>query len=349
MTKARLTDLSIRQLPFTESGQKRYFDETTPGFGVTVGTRTKTFMVVYGEKRTMKTLGQYPTVSLQDARKEAKRLLATATAPSADISHHDALQAYLEDCRERLRPRTVEEYARPLRLGPNMPLSEYTKRTIEASDPHVIMAWKVYFNWCVKHDLTDKNPFQYKTVKYGERSRVLTDDEIKAIWQYDYPPFSDIIKLCLLTGQRKNEVASFNDSWIKRDTITIPGTVAKNHNEHTFPFNLLTAKYLKRYCGQSFNGWSKGKARLDKHIPLPHWTIHDLRRTYSTTMARLGVPLHITEALLNHRSGTISGVARTYNRYTYLTEQREAILTYEAHIATIVGATGNADPGVRHD
>lgn len=83
-----------------------------------------------------------------------------------------------------------------------------------------------------------------------------------------------------------------------------------------------------------FNGWSKSKERLKADIP--PWTLHDLRRTFSSNLAALGTPIHVTEKLLNHASGTISGVAAVYNRHTYFDEMRQAILTYEIHLAQLL-------------
>lgn len=331
MSKTRLTDLVVRQLPFTEKGQKRYFDETTPGFGLTVGTRTKTFMVVYGSKRTMQTLGQYPTVSLQDARKAAKRLLAQEPTKNASMAISEAVAAYLADCSTRLRPRTVEEYARPLRQVTTGTLATFEKP--DTTDPHTIMAWKVFFNWCMRQELVDKNPYQYATVTTQQRSRVLTNDEIKLLWAYDYPPFSDYLKLLILTGQRRSQ---FTDFEIRNETIFFPARIMKGKQDHTIPLLPLARHYIERL--KPFNGWSKAKARLDKHIPLPHFVIHDCRRTFSTVMASLRTPIHVTEKILDHRTGTISGVASIYNRHSYLEEAKEALLTYENHIATIVGA-----------
>lgn len=338
MTKLRLTDVTVRNLTFTPTGQIRHFDATTPNFGVIVGTRSKSFFVVRGKDRRLTTIGRYPDISLADARKEAKRLLASNLSPSPSVRHTEALEAYLADCRTRLRPRTVEEYERPLRKGADLPLDEYTRKTVASTNSHTLMAWKVYFNWCVKHELATKNPFQHERAEYGQRSRVLSDAEICAIWQYEHSPFSDLIKLCLLTGQRRREVTNFAAHWVHEDTITVPADIAKNGREHTIPFNLLTARYLVRYLGQSFNGFSKGKARLDRHHPLPHWTIHDLRRTFATKHARLGTPIHVVEAMLNHASGTVSGVAAIYIRHNFLDEARKAALLYEQHIAKLVAA-----------
>lgn len=338
VTKLKLNDVVVRQLPLMEKGQARYFDESTPGFGLTVGVRKKTFFVVRGKTRKLTTIGAYPDISLQDARKTAKRLLVQEPEEGRSTGLLRAVASYLEAIEGTVRPSTLEVYRRYLSPAPDIALQDLKKSTLTLTTPNAIKSWKVFANWCVREELLDRNPFQYVPVVYGERSRVLTDEEIIAIWQYDYPPFSDIIKLCLLTGQRKGEVTRFNHAWINGDTITIPASVAKNHNEHTLPFNLLTARYLKRYMGQSFNGFSKGKERMDQHVPIPHWTIHDLRRTAATRMVeRLKVPVPTVEAWLNHKSGTISGIAAIYIRANFLDEMREATLKYELHIAQLVG------------
>ena len=71
---------------------------------------------------------------------------------------------------------------------------------------------------------------------------------------------------------------------------------------------------------------------------MPHWTFHDLRRTATTGMARLSIHPHVADAVLNHKTGSIQGVAAIYNRHAYLDERRRALETWEAHIlATLEG------------
>ena len=108
----------------------------------------------------------------------------------------------------------------------------------------------------------------------------------------------------------------------------------KNRKAHTLPVTPMVSEPLDSH--QPFNGWSKAKVRIDKHVTIPHWTTHDLRRTHSTIQAKLGTPIHVTEAILSHTSGTISGVARPYNRYSYLEESRAALLNFEGYITTLV-------------
>jgi integrase len=76
----------------------------------------------------------------------------------------------------------------------------------------------------------------------------------------------------------------------------------------------------------------------DLSASIPHWTVHDIRRTVATGMARLGVPPHVADALLNHKGGVVSGVAAVYIRYGYLDERRAALETWDAHVACLIGS-----------
>lgn len=86
-----------------------------------------------------------------------------------------------------------------------------------------------------------------------------------------------------------------------------------------------------------FSGWSKAKLEFDAPLAIADYTLHDLRRTFSSQMAALSTPIHVTEKLLNHVSGTLRGVAAVYNRYSYATEMRTAIEAHEAHVLRLAG------------
>lgn len=330
-----LTDISIRQIAFTENGQRRVWDDQTPGFGLVVGKRTKTFIVMFGRERTLKTLGRYPSVSLKDARSAAKRLLAAPTSSKASLTLLKAREAYLSECETKNRDRTVAEYRRYLRILDGKTFATATRQALRTDSPHALVALKVFFNWCVRNEYADRNPLSGERATYGHaRSRVLTHDELKAVWAYEAPPFSDIVKLLILMGQRRSETAAIEDAWITDDLITFPPEITKNKREHVLPFGETAGAYLPP---EPFNGWSKAKARIDKHVKIAPWMLHDLRRTFSTIHAEIGTPVHVTERLLNHVSGTISGVAAIYNRHSYVAEMRQAVRTYEAHIAILCG------------
>ena len=85
-----------------------------------------------------------------------------------------------------------------------------------------------------------------------------------------------------------------------------------------------------------FQGWSKAKRDLDRRAAISGWTLHDLRRTVVSGMARLGIPPHIADKILNHQSGTISGVAAVYQRHQFLAERRDALDHWGDHVVNLL-------------
>ena len=121
----------------------------------------------------------------------------------------------------------------------------------------------------------------------------------------------------------------------------------KNKRAHTVPLGQHALELLHRIEGgytyvfgtpsenKPFNGFSKARRRVLRETELDHFTLHDLRRTFATVHARIGTPIHVTEKLLNHVSGTISGVAAVYNRHSYMEEMREAMVNYDEYLDRI--------------
>jgi len=333
--RIKLTDVAIRQIPLSQDGQVKVRDETLPGFGLIVGKKAKSFFVMYGKDRRTETLGRYPDVTLAEARKAAKRLLLDTPERKIPERLSAARTTYLKECERKNRPNTVRSYRYYLSLIKDKALSNIKPTDIDLTHPHTVTAWKVFMNWCVRRELVDKNPFLHATAKYGKRDRVMSDDEIRALFAYDHPPFSHILKLCLLTGQRRGQISSIQGTWIKDDTITFPAEVMKGGRPHTIPFGPFTGALLGKAPFQ-FNGWSKAKARCDRHTGVTDWTLHDLRRTFATVHARIGTPIHVVEALLDHSSGAISGVAAIYIRHNFLPEMRSSMHEFENMIRSMV-------------
>lgn len=328
--RIRLTDVAIRQLPLVDTGQRKIRDELLPGFGLIIGKRTKTFFVMYGKDRRTKTLGQWPDVSLKDARQEAKRILATPQPQRRSVSLSEAREAFLRDSYHRLRKSTADRYFYALK---DISASSLDKIPLEVTDATQLKTLKVFFNWCIDHGYTETNPFARRKVVFAERDRVLSDDEVAAIFTYEAKPYSDIVKMLLLSGQRRAQFADFNHDWIKEHTIVFPASVMKSGREHILPYLPEWEPYLPTARS---NSWSKNKTKMDKATGVTGYVIHDCRRYFSTTAAKIGIPLHITELILDHRSGTISGVAATYNRYSFLNEMRDALRTYHDHLSSTV-------------
>ena len=133
-------------------------------------------------------------------------------------------------------------------------------------------------------------------------------------------------------------------------TWTLPAEFTKNKREHVVPLTALAVSLLEQAPrlsdtlvfpargrnDRAFSGWSKSKRRLDDASGVTGWTLHDIRRTVATGMARLGVAQHVVERVLNHASGTFAGVAGVYNRFGYLPEMRDALERWEKHVLALV-------------
>ena len=374
----RLTDLQIKRLRAPDRGQKTYFDDALRGFGIRVSQGgSKSFVVMYGRARRLKTIGRYPKLSLAEARREAKRVQGTIASlhehdlPS--LTFNEAKARFLADSQSRNKPGTYAEYKRLLdrHFSLAKPLREITRhdvmQVIEAQHVapseahHAYVAIRTMMNWCEKHGLIERSPVPRRTFAVTARSRILSDQELKLVWQRAVAvgyPYGTIVQLLILTGQRRGEVVGLRRSWIEGDLIVYPAGFTKNKRAHSLPIGEMTKRIMARIDthdrsgdepadllfpsrykdDRPFNGWPKAKRQFDEPLQIAPYTLHDLRRTYSSNLARLGVPIHVTEKLLNHVSGTVSGVAAVYNRHTYLPEMREAVKQYERNVATTIGA-----------
>ena len=368
--RATLTDLTLKALKPPGQGQMTVWDAALSNFGVRVSQGgSKTFIVLVGSGK-RRTIGRYPLVTLSQARAAAKRMLAeralSHVAPAFTLG--DAVSLYLAACEQRNRRGTVQEYGRLLRhfaKYATMPLESISTHQVTSiidglldrpaeANPALVAA-KVFFNWAVRRGYVQKSPCSalQPPSRTVSRVRVLGDDELAKVFATARVvgfPFGTIVQLLMLTGQRRGEIAMLRAEWIDRNakTITVPPSITKNGRQHTFPYGATVAGMLEDLPREgllfpargkpdrSFNGWGKSKARFDRLCPIPPWTLHDLRRTLATNMAGLNVPPHVVEKLLNHVSGTVSGIAAVYNRFLYVTEMRSAVDAWEARLANIV-------------
>ena len=318
----------------------------TPAFGIRVGANRKTWLVVKGEGRTKVRLGHYPAMTLQEARKRALVALGTPLQQRIAISFPAALDAFLKLPRWRSRSRVVlQSSLRHFTWKRN--LDKITHEDILAAleaikapsaRAHAFKDIRTFFNWCVPRYLAASPCVGIKMPAQPSRDRILTKEELKRVWNACEGKYGTIIKLLILTGQRKGEIAQMKREWIGDKTITVPASVAKNKREHTFPIGKNTSTILDTYemGGIPFNDWQRQKRRLDKASGVTDWVVHDLRRSFASLHAEIGTPIHIIEKLLNHVSGSLSGVAGIYNRYNYQNEMRQAVQTYESHLTSLL-------------
>ncbi len=340
MSKLLFTDLALSKIAVPGS----YWDSSTRAFGLRVGKRSKTFMVVRSDGTRVK-LGRYPATKLRDARRNA--VLALMASPETE-SRCDAADAVAEYLRKRqLRPKTKVEYERLLtRLNFKGPLKAITGHSIldgiasytGSEARHQFFAASAFFSWCVEMRYLAKNPLDDVRCPYSQtsRDRTLSDDELRAIWKaLPDTVYGRLVKILILTGQRRNQIAHLRKAWLQDGLLTFPAQIMKGKDQHTIP---ATPHVVALVSDISFSGWSKSKSRLDIASGITDWTLHDLRRTFSTIHARIGTPPYVTEAILDHRTGTLSPVAKIYNRHTYLPEMRTALLNYQQFLETLCAA-----------
>ncbi|ACK84216.1 tyrosine-type recombinase/integrase [Methylorubrum extorquens] len=227
-------------------------------------------------------------------------------------------------------------------------------------------ALRRFFAWTVERGILDASPMAGLKPPSPEisRDRVLTDAELVAVWkaagEVGYP-FGPVVQLLILTGQRRSEVveAEWREFDLDGATWTIPRERAKNDRAHVVPLAPQAVKILRcipcvgtrsrllfTTTGETaFSGVSKATDRLQglsaKHLPegieVEPWRLHDLRRTFASGCARLGVAVHVVEKALNHVSGTHSGIVGVYQRHSYGDERRCAMELWAAHLDGLVG------------
>ena len=225
------------------------------------------------------------------------------------------------------------------------------------------------YGWAIERGYLDINP----TIgirsrgQNGGRTRVLSEAELVAIWQACRDDdFGRIIRLLILTGQRETEIGSLRWSEIdlEKRLIELPPSRTKNKRPHLVPLSdqaLAIIQSASRSAdgpdclfgrdGHGFKNWSLAKSTLDARIaasgtPMPHWTIHDIRRSFVTHTGDNGFAQpHVVEAILNHVSGSKSGVAGVYNKATYLNERRQALDIWAQHVAALVA--GDQSPAAK--
>jgi len=219
--KLRLTDLAVKKLTLPLNGQVTHWDETTPGFGIRCSTKSKSYVVMYGEKRQLKTIGRYPQIGLSVARKQAKLFQAIqvqAGSQTTELDYQVVVAEYLQDCRQRLRESTLEGYELYLsHISFEGPISKIAQgdvlkaieryTTSPSSQNYAFTTFKVFFNWAVRRQYLALNPLGAlkRPNKTNSRERVLADDELGELLKHTREHrgrFNDIVSLLIFTGRR---------------------------------------------------------------------------------------------------------------------------------------------------
>jgi integrase len=365
MTKIAFSDMSLRKLAAPAAGQRCFWDQQFPAFGVRVSQGgTKTFVLSHANS--LITIGRFPILSLSLARAEAKRVLAEFTLGKSrprPTTYAEGVKLFIADKARSRRTLTVRDYKRLLgRMRFSSPIANITHAEaahqlarIKAPHEynHALVALRTFFNWTVMRRMRSDNPTSgLSTNATLPRARVLLDDELRRIWiaAESCSQFGVLVRLLMLTGQRRTETASIDSSWMQEDALAFPAHITKSKRDHMIPLAPMAKRLLPSRKGLlfpararsvPFNGWSKGKLMIDRLSGVTNWTLHDLRRTFATRLAEMGTPPHVIERLLNHVTGQISGVAAIYNRASYQDEMRAALAKWEERLSVILAIAPN--------
>ena len=369
MPVVTLTDITMRSLRPTPGRQVIYVDKSLKGFGVRVNERGMSYVLTFGPERRRIKIADVGVVPLKEARTKAKTILAEKqlgiakpeTAPTFD----EAKTLFLSICESKNKPRTVRDYTRLLdrhfAFG-RKPVNEITPQEINrridrlqktvSEQNHALVAIKVFFRWAQRRHYVTHSPCEgMQTIKRPPRDRVLTDNELAAVYgaaeKIGYP-FGTIVQLCILIGQRRSEIAWLRRCYFAEDRCTLPAALTKNKRNHTFPIGTMAQAVIDSIPGESdflfpaqrgdtvFGGWSKQKMALDALCPIDPWTLHDLRRTFAHQWQRMGIKIEHTEAALNHVSGTRGGIVGVYQTYNYEAELKDCYAQWESRLRSIL-------------
>ena len=393
VTKTAVDDLSA-------SGSVDFlWDSDFKGFGVkTMPSGARIYVYQFrlpgGSKTRRYTIGKHGSPwTPHNAREEAKRLailVAQGIDPLASAAERDriavdlAFKAYADrfakscdgDGWRRLVERTLRLHAIPHLKNKSLPeikradisaLLDRIPREQLALKRNTFAVVRRLFSWAIGRGDLDRSPCEGLETPPAvtARDRVLTDQELATVWKAAAKSgslFGPIVRLLIVTGQRREEVTQLDWSEVDRSTTlwTLPKERAKNGVAHVVPLNDLAIDILDGIArgekwprsgpifmttgAKPFTAHARGKKRLDKQAAilagynLAAWRLHDLRRTMATNFQRLGVRFEVTEAALNHVGASKSGVAAVYQRHDWLPEKRAAFAAWAQRLRAIFNA-----------
>ena len=251
---------------------------------------------------------------------------------------------------ERILTRELAHWAeRPIQTITRRDLIELMDSITDRGAPYManrtLAHVRKLFAWAMEREIVTASPVVGVGAPAREvsRDRVLDYAELAAVWQACEAlgwPFCPIVRLLIVTGARRDEVASmrWRDLDLERAEWRLPREAVKTDREHVIPLSPLALEIIadlprlghsplvfpanRASSMNAVSGFSRAKRRLDQLSGVEGWRYHDIRRTVATGLQRLGVRLEVTEAVLGHVSGSRSGIVGVYQRHEYRDEKR---------------------------
>ena len=390
MPKIKLTNAACEKLKPPSKGQVEYFDAAYPGLALritTKGVRSWTYFGRLHGRLKRVTLGRYPGMTLAKARLAAHathEALQAGINPKQTVRRGQTFAAAAETWMQRhyANKRGRHEVQRILNhdvlpyWGDRL-IHTITKHdAVELIDRVADRGAKTMANrlhthlhsmlrWSARRGIIDANPMA-DMPKIGlevSRDRILDDKELKKVWRAADKcgyPYGYIVKLLVLTGARRSEIAKLRWPEVDGDEITLTGERTKTGRARQIPLSApvvallgeIRADYLMASPDEwiftttqrtPVSGWSRAKREVDARIAGqtgraldPPWRFHDLRRTVASGLQRLGISPDVRRAVLGH---TIAGISGVYERYDYKNETRTALNNWANHLNTTVRGT----------
>jgi len=366
-----------------EPGKERsvYWDSALPSFGLVVTERgAKSYVIQYRSGRISRRYTINSVLGLEDARREARAVLGQVarghdpvverrrTSEASKNTLRAVCERYLVREGGKLRTTAkrqanLERLVYPVlgdrqiddikRSDINTLLDDIEDRRGAAMADHVLATLRRIWNWHAIRDDQFRTPFvrgmARRKPEQRERDRILTDDELRAVWrtaEVFASPWGQFIRFLLLTACRRTEAAAMTLNELSNGNWTIPAARYKTGTEVTLPLSKAAMKILTgipRIEGCEFlfttdgrtpiSGFSTFKLKFDIACGVKDWRIHDLRRSARSLLSRAGVSSDIAERCMGH---ALPGVRGVYDRHRYLDEMRAAFEALAAQIDAVL-------------
>ena len=360
-----ITGLAVKVTP---KGKKTFLVQYRPG-GRGTPTR-KMYIGPYGEvtlhkakteaKRILglRAEGRDPALEKQQAKRRAVSNKFEAIAKDFLAKHASQNRTVIETTRiidkyvlPSWKTRSLHDLSRPDVIDL---LDVIVDRGAPVMANRTLAVLRKLFNWSISRGLITSSPCNGIEAPHKEKSRdrVLNDEELVTIINTVKQmggAFGLIIQMLILTAQRRNEVSemTWDELDLDNNQWEIPSSRTKNEKPHTVHLSKQAAAVISDITNigsfvftsngkTPFSGFSKSKKRLDKLSEVTEWRLHDIRRTVVSRMAKLGIAPHVADKILNHQSGTISGVAAVYQRHEFLEERKTALDAWGNYVQSLL-------------
>jgi len=278
----------------------------------------------------------------QHAKRKTRRTTAQATEA---VFRNDILPAWGERSVHDIRRRDVIDLLEGVAVD----------RPIQANRMKAILS--KFFGWLCERDVIAASPCVgvKPPSKEVARDRVLNDDELRRLWNAAEAIGGTVgayVKLLILTGQRRSEIAHLKWNEIEGDVLALPADRMKGKQAHIIPLSSQAAAIIAsmpklapqvprpddHVFGRKL-GWQFHHIKCTLHERMgdtPKWVIHDIRRSVASGMAKIGIAVPVIEKILAHKSGTFRGIVGTYQRHSFLSEMANAMQRWADHIEQLI-------------